>query len=220
MPSAMLTRIQSGLAGSLHKAALPLLVLLLLSGCGGGAVAVRYYLIDPVDYPRVEGTPVPAVEILDIDVPQYLERFQIATRREPNQLHFSGTSQWGENLRKNLMRTLARNLSRLLATSDVSTPLNRSLGQADYRVQLHIEQFERDSDGIVRLLARWQLVGKDPAQPATSLQTALQYDARIAADDYDAIVAAMQSLFGRLSEQIAASIRAADNPAPAQASSP
>lgn len=192
-----------------------LLVPLLLASCSGGGPAVRYYLVDPVDYTDTPVAPDtgPIIEILEVQVPQYLERFHIATRREENQLHFAETSQWGENLRKNLLRTLARNLAQLLGSNDVSTPLNRSMSLPDYRIQVHIEQFERDSDGIVRLAARWQVSGAKSVVPVMTLKEDLQGDGRVAENDYDGIVAVMQQLFGQLSQKIAESVqKAAANP--------
>ncbi len=191
---------------------LPVLILLLmLAACGGGGTVVRYYLVDPVEYTNIPAQADSgfAIEILEVQVPQYLERFHIATRSEANRLRFAQTSQWGENLRKNLMRTLARNLSVLLGSNDVSTPLNRSMSIPDFRIQVHIEQFERDSDGIVRLVARWQVSATANSIPLSTLKTELQGSARLAEDDYDNIVATMQQLYGQLSQQIADSVRAA-----------
>ena len=69
--------------------------------------------------------------------------------------------QWGENLRKNLLRTMSRTLSQLLSTLDIGTPLNRSASLPDYRVQIHIEQFELESNDKVKLVARWQLSSRN-----------------------------------------------------------
>ena len=58
-------------------------LVLTLSGCtGGGAAAVKYYVIDPVDSALMaESAAQPlAIEIIDLQVPQYLERARIATR--------------------------------------------------------------------------------------------------------------------------------------------
>lgn len=203
------------------RAVFLLACMLLLTGCGGGATAVRYYLVDPIDNSSaaISTDNQIAIEILDIQVPQYLERFHIATRRQANQLHFADNNQWGENLRKNLLRTLARNLSVLLGSNDVGTPLNRSMSLPDYRVQVHIEQFERDSDGIVKLIARWQVSGQQANTSPLTLRADLQGDSRIAGDDYDRIVAEMQQLFGQLSQRIAESLRATINSAGAQGGS-
>ena len=194
-----------------NKTLVVTLMLLFITACGSGSVVVRYYVVDPVEY---VGISIPdntglAVEILDLHVPQYLERFHIATRSEANRLRFAETNQWSESLRKNLMRTLARNLSVLLGSNDVSTPLNRSMSIPDFRIQVHIEQFERDSDGIVRLVARWQVSGKGNTSPLLTLKAELQGNSPLAEDDFDNIVATMQQLYGQLSQQIADSVRTA-----------
>lgn len=185
-----------------------LLFLALLAGCGGGTMPLRYYLIDPVAYPGMPGMgdePL-AIEVMDVHIPQYLERFNIAVRGDDNQLVFANSHQWGENLRKNLLRTLARNLSALLSTNDVGTPINRSMSVPDLRVQVHIEQFERDNNGRVVLIARWQLTRPGNNTAVYTHRAELESDDSVAADDYDAIVARMQGLYGQLSRAIAISI--------------
>ncbi|MEX2524649.1 MAG: PqiC family protein [Gammaproteobacteria bacterium] len=184
-------------------------LLYLLTGCmGGGAGPVRYYLIDPVPVgeSRTSADESLAVEILDLHVPQYLDRFHIATRRGENRLAFSDQHQWGESLRKNLMRTLARNLSQQLNTADVATPLNRSSSRADVRVQVYIDQFELDVDGLVKLAARWQLTDGNSNEPLAIQSADLTGDAVVSSNDYTAMVADMRNLFGRLSRLIAESI--------------
>jgi len=132
----------------------------LLNGClGGSTIPIRYYLIEPVEYPNTSLNVVRplSIEIIDLHIPQYLERYHIAKRSSESQLEFSEYDQWGENLRKNLLRTMARNLSRLLSTIDIGTPLNRTSSLPDYRVQIHVEQFEQNVDDRIKLVARWQL---------------------------------------------------------------
>lgn len=193
------------------KLILLLFVTVLLSACisGGATTPTRYYLLDPVEYTgdSVKATRPLKIEILDLQIPQYLERFQIASRSSESRLEFSDENQWGENLRKNLLRSMGRNLSRILSTDDVGTPLNRSSSLADYRIQIHIEQFELDVDGRVKLFARWQLSNvANNAEGSKVSSIGLQSEAKIEADDYDKIVAAMRELFGELSLRIVDSI--------------
>ena len=123
-------------------------LLLGLTACGsGGGSPIRYYLIDPVEQDSVVDKAGMQIQILDLHIPQYLERFQLAARSGRNQLTFSDNHQWGENLRKNLLRTTSRNLSRLLGTADVGTPISRSSTQPQFRVLISIEQFDQGSDG-------------------------------------------------------------------------
>jgi len=181
-------------------------------GSGGEKVITKYYLIDPVEFEALNfiSDKALAIEIIDVHIPQYLERFQIATRVGENRLKFSESNQWGENLRKNLMRTLSRNLSRLLSTQDIGTPLNRSSSSPEYRVQLYIEQFERDVDHKVRLSARWQISGKQSSKPLGVYNQDVVSPV-IEDNDYEQMVTIMRQLYGDLSRKIAESIIAEEN---------
>lgn len=185
-----------------------LLVPALLSGCAGSKTsATRYYLIDPVNYSETFNTRTPLrIEVIDLHIPQYLERFHIAYRASENRLAFSESHQWGENLRKNLLRTLAGNLSDLLATNDVGTPLNRSASSPDYRLQVYIEKFERDVDNQVKLSARWQLSITGANEPVGVFSADLVDSTVLVSTDYDAMVAGMRGLYGQLCQQIAETI--------------
>ena len=193
----------------LKRYVLLILCATLLAGCfGGGSKSTHYYLVDPVEQNPIrsvqEGETPLAVEIIDLHLPQYLERFQIVTRNRENQLHLSDANQWGEALRKNLLRTMGTNLAGLLSTIDVGTPLNRSASLPDYRVHIHIIRFEQDSDGRVKLDARWQL-GDDSDDQAVMYAVSLQ-SSSIAEGDYADIVAAMQDLYSQFGLRIAESI--------------
>ncbi len=180
-----------------------------LSAClgGGGNPAIKYYLLDPVPAEQLwTSDQTLRIEIIDLQIPQYLERFHIASREGENQLVFSEYHQWGENLRKNLLRTLARNLSELLSTADIATPLNRTSSSPDLRLQVHIEAFEQARDGSVRLAARWQLSSLDGSAAEAVQSLDLQGTAYIAAQDYPAMVSEMRQLYGRLCHQIGLSI--------------
>jgi uncharacterized lipoprotein YmbA len=192
-----------------------LLLSLLLAGClGGGATTpVRYYLVDevePVNVPFSSDKPL-IIEIIDLHIPQYLERFNIATRSAENRLVFSEYNQWGENFRKNLMRTMARNLSKLLSTVDIGTPMNRSMSLPDYRIQIYIEKFEQDIDSKVRLVARWQLSDAAEPKPLDIYSAELESNIVIEESDYDQIVSVMRELYGEFSNRIAATIIAEEN---------
>ena len=192
-----------------------LMLVILLAGClgtGGSKVATKYYLIDPVKSDALNLTldePL-AIEIIDVHIPQYLERFHIATRVGENRLRFSEANQWGENLRKNLMRTLSRNLSILLSTQDIGTPSNRSSSSPDYRVQLYIEQFELGVDHKIRLAARWQISGAEMSEPL-AIHNQEMLSSAVEENNYDQMVTLMRELYGELCRKIADSILAEVN---------
>ena len=194
----------------LHKIIIALYVAFQLSGCAGvgSSTPTRYYLIDPAEYPStsIKSVRPLSIEIISLHIPQYLERFHIATRSSESQLKFSESHQWGENLRKNLLRTMARNLAKLMSTMDIGTPLNRSASSPDYRVRIHIEQFEQESNNKVKLVARWQFTGGSQSEPSVVFNAELQGQETIEKKNYEQMVSVMRQLYGGLSQRIADTI--------------
>lgn len=191
-----------------------LLAVVLLAGCAGGGAATRFFIIDPVPAQPLRDAPGAAlvVEILDLQVPQYLERPRIASRTGDNELVFSQSNQWGDNLRKNLARTMALNLSQLLDTPDVSSPYARSSSRPDFRVLVHIDEFERAADGHARVSARWQVVDGRSGDTLVTERVRLASPGPVGRD-HAAIVQALRVLYGDLGRLVAESIlaRAADS---------
>tara|TARA_R110002072_G_scaffold56097_3_gene145507 strand:- start:3717 stop:4322 length:606 start_codon:yes stop_codon:yes gene_type:complete len=182
-----------------------LLGLLLLAGCGGAPSVIKYYVIDPVPMAPVATLGDKSVQILDLKLPQYLERFQIARREEGNRITFNNNQQWGENLRKNLFRTMTRNLSVLLGTADVGTAISRSFSVPDYSLRVSIEAFEQGNDGRVQLAARYQI--SDGAGSVLATEQVTSIVDRNSGDRYGDMVTDLQQLFADLSRAIAVSIQ-------------
>ncbi len=183
---------------------------LLLGGCmGSQAPAVRYYVLDPVAAPDGPATPLPdlTVKLLELRLPQYLERPQIVTRSAPRRLELAEYHQWGGNLRKNLVSVMVRNLSRELGTNRVSGPPHRAGLDADLLVELEVNRFERGPAGRVTLVAWWRVLeggGRDTLETRVS---ELASPPLAPGADYAATVAAMGEVFARLGGEMAAAIR-------------
>lgn len=179
---------------------------LILAGCaGGGPAPINYYLIEARAEPGAPALPI-AVAIVDLDVPPYLERFQIVSRRENSQLQLSETHQWGEPLAKNLTRTLSRNLSRQLGTADVGTAIARTSSRPDVRLLVLIERFEQAESGHAVVEARWQLT-HDRDEPALTRMTSLRSASPVPRGNPALIVDELTTLFTTLSVEIARVIR-------------
>lgn len=186
-----------------------LVALLALAGCGGGAT-VHYYVIDPEPGPVLRsasesGAPL-ALEIVDVEVPQYLERFQLATRSAGNEIDYAEAHQWSEPLRKTLARVLAEHLSAVLDTPDVATPQARLASTPQLRLLVHVDRFERGTDGRVELRGRWQLTDAEDGRVLATEIARLDGGVRIADGDRAALVASMQARFGEFAQRIARSI--------------
>lgn len=177
--------------------------MVLLAGCSSSADAVRYYLVEPLSVAGATKGGDMAIEIVDLEIPQYLDRLQISSRRPDSQLVFASTNQWGESLRKNLTRVLARNLTNLLGTAAIGTPANRLSSLPAYRLTVYIERFERGADGYVHLLVRWQLIHRETSETITNSSNEYISKRRIDSPDFAGTVFAMSELLGEFSQTIA-----------------
>ena len=179
-----------------------------LSGCVmADTRSTRFYILNPLDSgaslvseTNQEGSL--SVEVASLRLPQYLERPQIVTRSGGNRLELAEFHQWGGNLRKNIIRVLAKNLSQLLATPNITIAPHRPPTPPDFRVELEVTQFERDSGGQVRLSVQWHLSrGKDQKLLTTQI-TGLASPTVQTEPNFDKTVSAMSALIGELSQII------------------
>ena len=176
-----------------------------LSGCFSTTVpATRFYILDPFDYSTLpvgdslhQGTF--SVEIALLVIPQYLERPQIVVRNGDHSLALAEFHQWGGNLKKNMLRVLSQNLSRLLATPDLSVSPKRRSVPPDFRTAIDVRKFERDADGRVRLSAQWRLWRGSDREPLIVRISEIESSHAIGAGDYEGTVAAMVSIWGEFS---------------------
>jgi uncharacterized lipoprotein YmbA len=167
----------------------------------------RFYVLNPLDpgvnlISQIDRKGALSVEVASIRLPQYLERPQIVTRSGENRLELAEYSQWGGNLRKNMMRVLAQNLSRLLATPHIAIYPHRPTISPDFLVEMEVMHFERDSDGQVRLSAQWRLARGKDRKPLTTKITDLTSPVCQKGGDLEHTVSAMSKLFGELSQII------------------
>ncbi len=184
-----------------------------LSGCIGNnpAAPTRYYLLTPTPYdsPLVSSGDVPlSVEIAALHLPQYLEKPHIVTRTSQNRLAMAEYHQWGGNLRKNMIRVLSQNLSRLLSTSHVAMAPFRPPSPSDVRIEIEIMRFEADEQGRAWLIVHWRLSrGSDGRILATEVSE-LKGPDPIASHDMDYIVSGMETLWGEFSKTLGREILA------------
>ena len=175
----------------------------LLSSClSSNTPATRFYVLNPLDFgekPAAGPREDLSLEIASLHLPQYLERPQIVTRSTGNQLDLAEFHQWGGNLRKNMMRVLAKNLSQLLGTADVYMSPHHPSTPADFRVQLEVMKFERDPDGKVRLSTQWTLSRGRDQKPLATRFTDLESQEIQKDADPEETVSAMSALLGELS---------------------
>ncbi|MBF0188596.1 MAG: membrane integrity-associated transporter subunit PqiC [Magnetococcales bacterium] len=218
-----------------------LTVPLFISGClAPSSQATRFYVLTPladssaihIARSTTRAQPI-SLEIRSLHLPQYLDRPQIVTRAGPNQLTLAEYDQWGGNLRKNMGRTLVKNLSSLLETPDVAMAPRRPPSTVfRYRLDIEVLAYELNAEGTTTLSVLWRLF-QGPRREI--IQTRLsRYDSDDSQQhsmngsaeltmqevgvkqtnlrDYAAIVAAMSRVLAAFSRDVAQEILWHDNP--------
>ncbi|MBU0972664.1 MAG: PqiC family protein [Proteobacteria bacterium] len=201
------------LLSGLHQGVLLLVAGWLLSGCLGvnPVTPTQFYVLNPMDHDPgfVEKTQASfplSVEIASLHLPQYLEKPQIITRSHQNRLEIAEYHQWGGNLRKNMIRVLAQNMSQLLASPNISMAPFRPLPPPDFRINVEVMQFESDDRGRIHFSAQWRLSrGKDGKLLTTRMEN-LKSPVPDTLPDFDRIVFVMGELLGDFSHLIAREI--------------
>ncbi len=140
-----------------------------------------------------------------IKFPAYLDRSEVVTRVEPNQLKMSENDHWAEPLKTNFTRVLSQNLSALLGGPQIVNFPWYSSSRIDYQIAIDVERFESDAEGYAVFIAQWSV--KDPATKKVMDRGDGNLTAPFAGGEEQA-AAALSRTLSNFSRQIATAIRA------------
>jgi uncharacterized lipoprotein YmbA len=185
-------------------------VTLLLAGCASSSSA-RFYTLTPLGQydaetsPQAMATPV-SVRVAPVEIPDYLDRPQIATWDGSNELRLAEFDRWAGSLSENIAAVLAENLSTLLGSDRVSVYPGMGAEKADYSVVMRVLRLDCVPGDRVLLKAQWKIfTGRDKKDVATSLKT---YTESLSNDSYETMVAAVSHTLEQVSREIAREITA------------
>jgi uncharacterized protein len=171
----------------------------------------KFYILSPVE---IEAAAQPAdlataIGVGPVELPNYLNRPQIAVRRGAYELVYSETNRWADELKDNMTNVLAQNLSLLIPTDRVTVfPWGRST-TIDYQVVAEISRFDADESGDVVLSANWKLLREETREIVAQDRTV--FTEPVGGTGYTDIVAAQSRALASLSREIAGAIRAASS---------
>lgn len=176
-------------------------------GCSGlfpRAVPASYYVLSPVGGSGAMALPV-ALGVGPVQLPEFLDRPQIATRTGPNEVGYSETHRWAAPLQQGVLSVLALDLGARLGTDRVSSfPFALGLGR-DYDVIVDFARLEASASGEVSLDALWRIRDVASGQELVARRSILTRPAPAA--DFAAQVGALSDALGELADQIAAAVR-------------
>ncbi|MGD9096944.1 MAG: PqiC family protein [Desulfobacterales bacterium] len=180
---------------------------LMLAACVGKSMPTTYYTLSAIE-PAPGETPqaLPAGEVSigigPVVFPDELDRQRIVTRSGRNRLEINEFHRWGGTLEANFSRVLAENVSLLLRNNKVVAQPWERYFEPDFRVVMDVRRFDGRLGEFASLNATWMIRKAGVQKPLVVRQTIVQE--AIAAEGYDALVAAQSAAAATLSREIAA----------------
>jgi uncharacterized lipoprotein YmbA len=106
-----------------------------------------------------------AIGIGPVAIPRYIDRPQILTRINGQELLSDEFNQWAEPLKVSIPRIMAENLASLGGGGHIRIfPWNQS-ARINIQVSVDIHRFESDENGQITLKATWHIVDATDRQP-------------------------------------------------------
>jgi uncharacterized protein len=142
-----------------------------------------------------------AIVVGPVSIPATVDMPQIVVMKSPNRLSPDQFNLWASPLRSNIAQVLCANLAVLLDTSNVSSVFSVD---ADYRVSIDVQTFESAPGEAATLSALWMVRRVKDGKIETGRTAVREVSTDVG---YEALAAAHSRALGRLSADIAESIR-------------
>jgi uncharacterized protein len=184
---------------------------LILGSCAlRPSTTTKFYILSPLARPAVEkqdlkGKKCKTIGIGPLHLPAYLDRPQIVTRVNPNELKLAELDNWAEPLKDNIARVLAENISRLICTADVVTFPWKKSSRIDYQIDIKIVWMDGKLGDKATLVTQWAIV--DVSEKSVLLTKKSQYTESVNETTYSALVAAHSRLIATFSHNIAQAVK-------------
>lgn len=190
-----------------------LLAVLGLSACANNTPPSNFYILNSLysepgneDFsPDPQGLSVGFGPML---MPDYLDRPQIVTRADLNQLQIDEFHRWGGELNSDVKRVMAQNLSLLLNSDRVQIYPWLSSDRISYQVRFALIRLDGEVGKQARVRARWEILkGEDGEELASRLSS---HSVPVSAPGFAGLVAAQSRALATIAEEIATALRAVE----------
>lgn len=188
-----------------------MIITLLLAGCGTSPPA-KFYTLMPVVAQRppekvVETDKYTPIGIGPVEIPEYLDRPEIVTRAEQNQLILSEFNLWGGVLKADINRVLLENISALLAGDGIPIITWKTANSEVHKVPVLISRFDGSLNDGIALKATWAVLEKEGKVFEFFRESNITIPVK--GSSYGSVVTAMSEALGELSKEIATGIKSA-----------
>lgn len=176
---------------------------MLLAGCASTRPS-QYYALSSSAIPAGATMANISISVGPVSIPASVDRPQIVVRNGPNQVSLAEFDRWASPLKSDIARVIADNLATVLGTPQVSVFPQSSAAEATYRARIDVLRLESELGKGVTLDVLWT-VSSGTKCPSRSGRTTLTEP--VQGDGYAELVAAHSRALGRLSGEIAATVR-------------
>ncbi len=187
-----------------RKAGLLICMSALLVACGSSPNS-RFYVLNSdttfVDGQTIETQSATVIGVGPIVFPSYLDRPQMVTRVETNQVDIDEFNRWAEPLDKNFTNVLVQNISYLRPDDRFITFPTASRQQIDYRLTMRVDRFDVDASGKATLVVDWRI--SEVADRTIKAEGRSTYTQQAVSADPADKVAALNETLNELSREIA-----------------
>ena len=175
--------------------------LLLISACGTSQKTDFYQLEETSDASLVGVEKGCIIGVGPINLPEYINRPQIVTRKSEHHFNVSEFNRWIEPINDSINRLLVINLSNNLNSNRVYwLPRNDRQYPLDLRIAIDIGRFDGQLGKEVILESRWSIFDKDDKPVLTRVSLIKE---AVNGESYSALVAAMNRALQQLGKEIA-----------------
>ncbi len=178
-----------------------ILLLFVCSACiqiGNDPQPQQYYLLESfTEIPHMTYNNSLNIDLELIDFPDHLDRLQIVTLNDKNQIDYSDNDRWAEPLQGNITRTIRENISLMLPNADITVGPWESGHSEGTKIKVMINKFYGQLNGITQVDIRWIIEnGRDQAIKGHFV------DQQSIGDNYRDLVIALNEGINRFSQKV------------------
>jgi len=177
----------------------------LAAGCGSTPPS-RFYILSGTATSAAAPSDL-SVAVGPVTIPSAVDRPQMVVNMGANQVELDEFNRWAAPLQNNISRVVAVNLGALLGASRVTLFPQMLSADADFRVAIEVQRFESTPGEAAVLDAVWTVRRAKDGKSDTGRTTVRE---AVQEKSLDVLVAAHSRAIARMSQDIAAAVRALD----------
>ena len=182
-----------------------------LSGCANNTPPSNFYILNSLysEPANEDFSPDPngvSVGFGPMLMPDYLDRPQIVTRADLNELQIDEFNRWGGDLNSDVKRVMAQNLSFLLNSDRVQIYPWSASARVDYQVRFALIRLDGEVDKQARVRVRWEILkGEDGEELGSRLSSQV---VPVTAPGFGGLVAAQSRALATVAREISGALLA------------